>query len=172
MIHQLSENEIINNGYSDVVSSNNKINSKIHIMRSVYDQQSLHDEMMYSNDSKTAAKCGNINGKSFKSFFLKTFPILSWLYSYKREYLLADIISGLSVVTLHIPGMGHALLAYLPPVVGIYMGFYPVIIYGIFSSSKHNAIGINRVSNGIINELFTICILLSFRNLFCFGNYD
>lgn len=143
MFRQLSENGFVNNGFQsdEVVESEEKVNSKIQITRSVYDQKNLHDEMVYSKFPKATAKCGNINGKSFTSFFLKTFPILSWLYNYKIEYLVMDIISGLSVVTMHIPGMGHALLAYLPPIVGIYMGFYPVLIYGALTSSHHNAIG-------------------------------
>lgn len=143
MVHQSGENGYTNNGFEsdEVIQSARIVTSKIQIIRPIYDQKNLHDEMIYSNDPKPSAKCGNINGKSFMSFFLKTFPILSWLYNYKREYFVADIISGLSVVTLHIPGMGHALLAYLPPIVGIYMGFFPVLVYGIFTSSKHNAIG-------------------------------
>lgn len=43
---------------------------------------------------------------------------------------------------MHIPqGMGYALLANLPPVTGIYMAFFPVLLYVIFGTSRHNSMG-------------------------------
>lgn len=115
---------------------------KIEIIRPIYDQQDLHDEMLYHEKFKSSQKCDCINANAFKSFVLKTFPFLSMIYTYKMEYLVGDVISGISVCTLHLPGMGHALLANLPPVVGIYMGFWPALLYGLFASSKHNSIGL------------------------------
>lgn len=116
--------------------------SRIQITRTVYDQESLNSEMVYSNNKKSSKVCAEISGNCFLSFFLKTFPTFSWLYNYKREYFVGDLISGATVCSMHIPGMGHALLAELPPVVGIYMGFYPALVYGFFASSIHNSIGI------------------------------
>lgn len=147
MFRSISESEsgVANNGFkSDEVIEKNgtqRANSNIQITRPVYDQSSLNKEMVYSNDPKPANVCGNINRNCFLSFFLKTFPTFSWLYNYKREYLVGDIISGATVCSMHIPGMGHALLAELPPVVGIYMGLYPALVYGFFASSIHNSIG-------------------------------
>lgn len=123
-----------------------EIPTQIQITRSVYDQNNLHHEMVYMKTPNVESRCNNITSRSFWKLFLKTFPIFSWLYSYKREYFTGDIISGATVCALHLPGMGHALLANLPPVVGIYMGFYPVLIYGIFASSKHNSIGTNEIN--------------------------
>ncbi|CRK88438.1 CLUMA_CG002257, isoform A [Clunio marinus] len=78
---------------------------------------------------------------SVKKFLVKTFPIFSWLITYKKDKFIGDFISGISVAMFHLPGMGHALLANLPPVVGIYMAFFPVLIYTIFGSSRHNSMG-------------------------------
>lgn len=71
-----------------------------------------------------------------------TFPIFSWLHSYKREDFMSDLISGCTVAVMHIPqGMGYALLANLPPITGIYMAFFPVLLYVIFGTSRHNSMG-------------------------------
>ncbi|XP_036146062.1 solute carrier family 26 member 6 isoform X2 [Monomorium pharaonis] len=50
--------------------------------------------------------------------------------------------SRLTVAIMHIPqGMAYALLGNLPPVVGIYMAFFPVFVYFFFGTSKHVSIG-------------------------------
>ncbi len=70
-------------------------------------------------------------------------PILNWLPKYKiREYLLPDIISGLTVGVMNIPqGMAYSLLATMPAVHGLYIAFFPCIFYAFFGKSPHLAIG-------------------------------
>ncbi|XP_042860864.1 prestin-like [Penaeus japonicus] len=70
-------------------------------------------------------------------------PILSWLPAYKlKESLLGDIIAGVTVAIMHIPqGMAYALLANLPPINGIYMAFFPVLIYAFLGTSRHCSMG-------------------------------
>lgn len=69
--------------------------------------------------------------------------MVEWLKNYKlKAYLQADIVSGFTVGIMNIPqGMGYALLASLPPVAGLYISFFPLIIYAIFGTSRHLAIG-------------------------------
>lgn len=37
--------------------------------------------------------------------------------------------------------MGYAMLANIPPIAGIYTAFFPVLVYFIFGTSKHNSMG-------------------------------
>jgi sulfate permease, SulP family len=69
-------------------------------------------------------------------------PILSWLPSYKKEYLRNDLFAGLTVGIMLIPqGMAYALIAGLPPVYGLYAALVPQVIYAIFGTSRQLAVG-------------------------------
>ncbi|BFZ08352.1 hypothetical protein BsWGS_11390 [Bradybaena similaris] len=62
-------------------------------------------------------------------------------YSLRRD-LVADIIAGLTVGVMHIPqGMAYGQLSSLPPVYGLYVSFFPVIVYFFFGTSKHISTG-------------------------------
>ncbi|CAH2002324.1 unnamed protein product [Acanthoscelides obtectus] len=70
-------------------------------------------------------------------------PVIEWLshYNWKHD-LMSDIVSGITVAIMHIPqGMAYALLANVPAIVGIYMAFFPVLVYFIFGTSRHNSMG-------------------------------
>jgi solute carrier family 26, other len=74
-------------------------------------------------------------------------------YSLKED-LIHDIISGSTVGIMHIPqGMGYALIASLPAITGIYMAIYPVILYIIFGTSKHNSMGTFAVISILVSKV-------------------
>lgn len=70
------------------------------------------------------------------------FPFLQWLPSYNRSIFMGDLIAGIIVTVMLIPqGMAYALLAGLPPQIGLYASIVPLLIYGIFGTSRTLAVG-------------------------------
>jgi SulP family sulfate permease len=67
----------------------------------------------------------------------KYLPFLRW-FPMQRDNFRADLIAGLTVALVLIPqSMAYAELAGLPPWVGLYSAFLPVIIGGLWGSSNH-----------------------------------
>jgi SulP family sulfate permease len=70
------------------------------------------------------------------------FPILTWLPSYRRGDLPADLSAGLTTAVMLIPqAMAYAMLAGLPPIHGLYAATIPLLAYAVFGSSRQLAIG-------------------------------
>ncbi|MCX8118974.1 MAG: solute carrier family 26 protein [Desulfobacterota bacterium] len=69
-------------------------------------------------------------------------PAAGWLKSYNRQELKADLGAGVMIAFLLIPqGMAYAMLAGLPPVMGLYASTLPLMLYALFGSSRHLAVG-------------------------------
>ena len=84
-------------------------------------------------------------GQSPRSILAKLaqlLPILNWLPSYRREYLQGDLTAGITVAMMLIPqGMAYALLAGLPPVMGLYASLLPMILYALTGTSRQVSVG-------------------------------
>jgi SulP family sulfate permease len=74
---------------------------------------------------------------------LKSFlPFLRWIPQYRREDLGGDIAAGLTTAVMLIPqGMAYAMLAGLPPIVGLYASILPLIVYALLGTSRQLAVG-------------------------------
>ena len=69
-------------------------------------------------------------------------PFLDWLVHYRRDDLSGDLMAGVIVAIMLVPqGMAYALLAGLPPQVGLYASILPLFIYGLLGSSRVLAVG-------------------------------
>ena len=75
---------------------------------------------------------------------LKQFlPVTTWLADYDRDYLRLDMLAGLTLAAFTIPeAMAYAGLAGLPPQAGLYAGIAAPLIYMLFGTSRHLAIGV------------------------------
>jgi SulP family sulfate permease len=75
--------------------------------------------------------------------FRSIFPILSWAPGYDRgRDLRSDLAAGLTVGAMLVPqAMAYALLAGLPPEIGLYAATVPVVVYALFGTSRQLAVG-------------------------------
>lgn len=69
-------------------------------------------------------------------------PILDWGRAYNRNTLTNDMVAAVIVTIMLIPqSLAYALLAGLPPVVGLYASILPLIAYAVFGTSRTLAVG-------------------------------
>nr|WP_221434270.1 solute carrier family 26 protein [Geomicrobium halophilum] len=100
-------------------------------------------------------------------------PALEWMHHYKKSDLSGDLSAGLIVAVMLIPqGMAYAMLAGLPPVVGLYASTIPLIIYALFGTSRQLAVGpvamvsllvltgVSTVAEPGTNEYISLTLLL------------
>ena len=70
------------------------------------------------------------------------FPILSWGRQYDGETFANDAVAAVIVTIMLIPqSLAYALLAGLPAQVGLYASIAPLVLYGIFGTSRALAVG-------------------------------
>ena len=76
------------------------------------------------------------------SRWLPTLPILAWGRQYNRTTLTSDLVAALIVTIMLIPqSLAYALLAGLPPEVGLYASVAPLVLYAVFGTSRVLAVG-------------------------------
>ena len=69
-------------------------------------------------------------------------PILTWGAEYSRQTLTNDlIVAGIVTIMLIPQSLAYALLAGLPPQVGLYASMAPLVLYAIFGTSRALAVG-------------------------------
>lgn len=63
-------------------------------------------------------------------------------HSFNKQTLLPDLLAGATIAAMLIPqGMAYSMLAGLPVVFGLYAATVPPVIYALFGSSRHLAVG-------------------------------
>lgn len=83
-----------------------------------------------------------LNGNGRPTGLARYFPVLDWGRRYDRETLTNDMIAAVIVTIMLIPqSLAYALLAGLPPEVGLYASILPLVAYAIFGTSRALAVG-------------------------------
>jgi SulP family sulfate permease len=92
--------------------------------------------------AKSSSKSLSLSPKSGGKAITHYLPFLDWLVHYRREDLVGDLLGGVIVAIMLVPqGMAYAMLAGLPPQVGLYASIVPLIIYGLLGTSRTLAVG-------------------------------
>uniref|UniRef100_A0A452RW95 Solute carrier family 26 member 6 n=1 Tax=Ursus americanus TaxID=9643 RepID=A0A452RW95_URSAM len=112
-----------------------------HVERPLMNQEQLEELGCWTSAARTYQwrtwfQCSRARAQAL---LFQHLPVLAWLPRYSlRDWLLGDLLAGLSVAIMQLPqGLAYALLAGLPPVFGLYSSFYPVFIYFLFGTSRH-----------------------------------
>jgi len=85
-------------------------------------------------------------------------PVLDWLPSYSKAQFGGDLNAGAVTAVMLVPqGMAYAMLAGLPPELGLYASIVPLLLYAVFGSSRVLAIGpvalVSLLVAGTLNDL-------------------
>ncbi|KAI9845808.1 MAG: Sulfate permease 2 [Sclerophora amabilis] len=82
------------------------------------------------------------------------FPFTHWITRYNVQWLIGDLIAGITVGAVVVPqSMAYALLAALPPEFGLYSSFMGVLIYWFFATSKDITIGPVAVMSTLVGKV-------------------
>lgn len=73
---------------------------------------------------------------------IKFLPILRWIRLTTRRSLAEDVAAGAILTLLLVPqGLAYAMVAGLPPVVGLYAAMVPAVLYAIFGTCRDLSVG-------------------------------
>ncbi len=82
-----------------------------------------------------------------------------WLIHGDSAGLRDDVTAGLTIAAMLVPqAMAYAMLAGLPPVMGLYASTLPLVAYALFGSSRHLAVGPVAMISLLV---FTACSMLA-----------
>ena len=96
-----------------------------------------------------------------KSKLLHKLPAWAWLSHYTPVKFKSDVLAALIVVAMLVPqGMAYAMLAGLPPIMGLYASILLMIIYALLGGSSTLSIGpvaiISMMTFATLNPLFEV----------------
>lgn len=96
---------------------------------------------------------------AFKHRVLPYLPAWHWLKDYNAGKFKSDLMAALIVIAMLVPqGMAYAMLAGLPPIMGLYASMIPMIMYALVGSSTTLSIGpvaiISMMTFATLNPLF------------------
>ncbi|KAK0618439.1 sulfate transporter family-domain-containing protein [Bombardia bombarda] len=101
------------------------------------------------------------SGHQIYDYLLSLFPFISWIGHYNLQWLIGDLVAGITIGAVVVPqGMAYAKLAGLPVEFGLYTSFMGVLIYWFFATSKDITIGpvavMSQLTGGVVADLATV----------------
>ncbi|KAI5365930.1 Putative SLC26A/SulP transporter, STAS domain, sulfate anion transporter, STAS domain superfamily [Septoria linicola] len=94
------------------------------------------------------------SGRDVLHYFINLFPFTKWILRYNVQWLIGDLIAGITVGAVVVPqSMAYAQLANLPVEYGLYSSFMGVLIYWFFATSKDITIGPVAVMSTIVGNI-------------------
>jgi len=80
-------------------------------------------------------------------------PILGWLTSYRRAWLVPDILAAVAVWAVMVPeGMAYSGIVGVPPIMGLYTIIPPLVVDAILGTSRVLVVGPDTAT-GLISAL-------------------
>ena len=80
-------------------------------------------------------------------------PVLGWLQTYRRDWLLPDILAGLALWAVTVPeGMAYSGIVGVPPIMGLYTLIPPLFAYALLGTSRLLVVGPDTAT-GLISAL-------------------
>ena len=87
------------------------------------------------------------------SFVHRSLPILKWISTYQREWLLPDILAGLALWAVMVPeGMAYSSIVGVPPIMGLYTIVPALVAYALLGTSRQLVVGPDTAT-GMISAL-------------------
>jgi sodium-independent sulfate anion transporter 11 len=86
------------------------------------------------------------NAAGLRRYAFNLFPFTQWIGRYNGQWLLGDLVAGITIGAVVVPqGMAYAQLALLPVQFGLYSSFVGVLLYWFFATSKDITIGVSTL---------------------------
>ncbi|XP_011313714.1 sodium-independent sulfate anion transporter isoform X2 [Fopius arisanus] len=88
-----------------------------------------------------------------KKLLYRRIPIIDWLPKYRSDYIVSDLVAGITVGLTVIPqAIAYANVAGIPPQYGLYSSFMACFVYTIFGSSKDVPVGPTAIAAILTRE--------------------
>jgi len=82
------------------------------------------------------------NNSGVASAAHRLLPILDWIPSYRRDWLLPDVLAGLALWAVMVPeGMAYAGIVGVPPIMGLYTIVPALLAYALLGTSRQLVVG-------------------------------
>ena len=94
------------------------------------------------DNSTTQTQLPFISDKTKQNAMKRLFPIIDWLKSYSKQDFNGDVFAGIITAILLVPqGIAYAMLAGLPPQLGLYASILPPVAYALLGTSRTMSVG-------------------------------